>query len=156
MSSPACAEGYDTPAQQREDSTTFMVAKVSWVIVTGLGWSGPGGAVSSAWLPLRINAMTQWCQWSCTGPDPECAPTQRPLTWRQLAWTRALGTVTWRDTAGLQVAESKLPVADSGWVSGGAGSTQVPRFQNMMIRLVIAIQTMIIRLVIADYWHRLY
>ena len=24
MSSPACAEGYDTPAQQREDSTTFM------------------------------------------------------------------------------------------------------------------------------------
>ena len=29
MSSPACADGYDTPAQQREDSTTFMVAKVS-------------------------------------------------------------------------------------------------------------------------------
>ena len=28
MSSPACADGYDTPAQQREDSTTFMVAKV--------------------------------------------------------------------------------------------------------------------------------
>ena len=26
---PACADGYDTPAQQREDSTTFMVAKVS-------------------------------------------------------------------------------------------------------------------------------
>ena len=25
MSTPACAEGYDTPAQQREDSTTFMV-----------------------------------------------------------------------------------------------------------------------------------
>ena len=24
MSSPACADGYDTPAQQREDSTTFM------------------------------------------------------------------------------------------------------------------------------------
>ena len=31
MSSPACADGYDTPAQQREDSTTFMVAKVSWM-----------------------------------------------------------------------------------------------------------------------------
>ena len=29
MSSPACAEGYDAPAQQREDSTNFMVAKVS-------------------------------------------------------------------------------------------------------------------------------
>ena len=29
MSSPARVEGYDTPAQQREDSTTFMVAKVS-------------------------------------------------------------------------------------------------------------------------------
>ena len=33
MSSPACADGYDTPSQaesqQREDSTTFMVAKVS-------------------------------------------------------------------------------------------------------------------------------
>ena len=28
MSSPACADGYDTPAQQREDSTTFIVAKV--------------------------------------------------------------------------------------------------------------------------------
>ena len=28
MSSPPRAEGYDTPAQQREDSTTFMVAKV--------------------------------------------------------------------------------------------------------------------------------
>ena len=28
MSSPACADGYDTPAQKREDSTTFMVAKV--------------------------------------------------------------------------------------------------------------------------------
>ena len=28
MSSPACADGYDTPAQQHEDSTTFMVAKV--------------------------------------------------------------------------------------------------------------------------------
>ena len=26
MSSPACADGYDTPAQQREDSTTFMVS----------------------------------------------------------------------------------------------------------------------------------
>ena len=24
MSSPACADGYNTPAQQREDSTTFM------------------------------------------------------------------------------------------------------------------------------------
>ena len=24
MSSPACADGYDTPAQQREDSTTFI------------------------------------------------------------------------------------------------------------------------------------
>ena len=24
MSSPACADGNDTPAQQREDSTTFM------------------------------------------------------------------------------------------------------------------------------------
>ena len=29
MSSPACADGYDTPAQQREDPTTFMVAKVT-------------------------------------------------------------------------------------------------------------------------------
>ena len=29
MSIPACAEGYDTPAQQRKDSTTFVVAKVS-------------------------------------------------------------------------------------------------------------------------------
>ena len=29
MSSPACAEGYDTPAQQREDSTTFMLSR-SW------------------------------------------------------------------------------------------------------------------------------
>ena len=29
MSSAACADGYDTPAQQREDSTAFMVAKVS-------------------------------------------------------------------------------------------------------------------------------
>ena len=27
MSSPACADGYDTPAQQREDSTTFMLSK---------------------------------------------------------------------------------------------------------------------------------
>ena len=27
MSSPACADGYDTPAQQREDSTTFMNLK---------------------------------------------------------------------------------------------------------------------------------
>ena len=26
MSSPACADGYDTPAQQREDSTTFVVS----------------------------------------------------------------------------------------------------------------------------------
>ena len=26
MSSPACADGYDTPAKQREDSTTFMAA----------------------------------------------------------------------------------------------------------------------------------
>ena len=33
MSSPACADGYDTPAQQREDSTTFMVA--STFIVAG-------------------------------------------------------------------------------------------------------------------------
>ena len=40
MSSPACADGYDTPAQQREDSTTFMVAKVSW---TGAGRPGPDG-----------------------------------------------------------------------------------------------------------------
>ena len=31
MSSPACADGYDTPAQQREDSesTTFMVTQAS-------------------------------------------------------------------------------------------------------------------------------
>ena len=27
MSSPACADGYDTPAQQREDSTTFMLSQ---------------------------------------------------------------------------------------------------------------------------------
>ena len=33
MSSPACADGYDTPAQQREDSTTFMVAKVSSTMI---------------------------------------------------------------------------------------------------------------------------
>ena len=26
MSSPACADGYDMPAQQREDSTTFMLS----------------------------------------------------------------------------------------------------------------------------------
>ena len=31
MSSPPRAEGYDcTPAQQREDTTTFMLAKVSY------------------------------------------------------------------------------------------------------------------------------
>ena len=29
MSSPARAEGYDKHAQQREDSTTFIVVKVS-------------------------------------------------------------------------------------------------------------------------------
>ena len=29
MSSPACADGYDTPAQQREDSTTFMSVGLS-------------------------------------------------------------------------------------------------------------------------------
>ena len=28
MSNSACAEGYDSLAQHREDSTTFMVAKV--------------------------------------------------------------------------------------------------------------------------------
>ena len=27
MSSPACAEGYDTLAQQRKDSTTFMLQR---------------------------------------------------------------------------------------------------------------------------------
>ena len=27
-SSPACAEGYDTPAQQREDSTTFILCRL--------------------------------------------------------------------------------------------------------------------------------
>ena len=32
MSSPACAEGYDTPAQQREDSTTFMVTVICIII----------------------------------------------------------------------------------------------------------------------------
>ena len=30
MSSPACADGYDTPAQQREDSTTFMGITVGY------------------------------------------------------------------------------------------------------------------------------
>ena len=33
MSSPACADGYDMPAQQREDSTTFM----SWWNTFGSG-----------------------------------------------------------------------------------------------------------------------
>ena len=37
MSSPACADGYDTPAQQREDSTTFMVAKPTGDLGSALG-----------------------------------------------------------------------------------------------------------------------
>ena len=45
MSSPARAECYDTPAQQRDDSTTFkfMVAKVS-----PSGWNNASKKVGAA------------------------------------------------------------------------------------------------------------
>ena len=35
MSSPARAEGYDTPAKQREDSTTFMVSTTFMIVTPG-------------------------------------------------------------------------------------------------------------------------
>ena len=43
MSSPACVEGYDTPAQQREDSTTFM-AEIQLELKTGP--ASPAGSLN--------------------------------------------------------------------------------------------------------------
>ena len=44
MSSPACADGYDTPAQQREDSTTFMQGARAAPAVTVSSSPRPGQA----------------------------------------------------------------------------------------------------------------
>ena len=63
MSSPACADGYDTPAQQREDSTTFMVAKVS---LSPAGWT-----LTQIYLKSRVNRdwVPRHCRrHSVTGP----------------------------------------------------------------------------------------
>ena len=51
MSSP----GYDTPAQQREDSSNFISSK----------------SVAAAWWPRLGRASLTWCQWSAAAEDSD-------------------------------------------------------------------------------------
>ena len=57
MSSPACAEGCDTPAQQREDSTTFM---------THLSWQHSAGVTATSGVDVGSedpDATARGCGW---------------------------------------------------------------------------------------------
>ena len=62
MSSPACVEGYYTPAQQREDSTTFMDSrhydkKVQRLLDLGIRFSSLSSAPQYLWNAEDDNAQ---------------------------------------------------------------------------------------------------
>ena len=74
MSSPARAEGYDTPAQQREDSTTFLVRLSRAPRRRGPGGSGGCWPSSS----LRPGPMPTTMTPPLPGPPGPPTPTPAP------------------------------------------------------------------------------
>ena len=79
MSSPACADGYDTPAQQREDSTTFMLShnlsqtplanRRLTVTVSGAGRPGRALSLAGATLTGKFSRQPER-PWLTPRPGP--------------------------------------------------------------------------------------